>query len=109
CGMAKAKYYLLTADSFTGEEAERMNLISLALDDAEVEGRAVEIATRLALGPKQAISWTKQALNMWMRQAAPIFEASLALELTGMASPEGREGMDAFLAKRKPDFASLKS
>lgn len=104
CGMAKAKYYLLTADSFTGEEAERMNLISLALDDEEVEGRAVEIATRLAEGAPGAIRWTKHALNHWLRQAGPIFEASLAMEFIGIASPEGKEGIDAFLQKRPPQF-----
>jgi len=104
CGMAKAKYYLLTADSFTGEEAERMNLISLALDDEEVEARSVEIASRLAEGAPGAIRWTKYALNHWLRQAAPIFDASLAMEFIGMASPEGREGMDAFLQKRPAKF-----
>lgn len=104
CGMAKAKYYLLTADSFTGEEAERMNLISLALDDAEVEGKAVELASRLAEGAPGAIRWTKHALNNWLRQAGPIFDASLAMEFIGMASPEGKEGMDAFLQKRPARF-----
>jgi enoyl-CoA hydratase len=104
CGLAKAKYYLLTADSFTGEEAERMNLVSLALDDAEVESRAVEIAARLAEGAPGAIRWTKHALNSWLRQAGPIFDASLAMEFIGMAGPEGKEGMDAFLQKRPPRF-----
>jgi enoyl-CoA hydratase len=104
CGLAKAKYYLLTADSFTGEEAERMNLVSLALDDAEVEPKAVEIASRLAEGAPGAIRWTKHALNNWLRQAGPIFDASLAMEFIGMASPEGKEGMDAFLQKRPPRF-----
>ncbi|MGA0569987.1 enoyl-CoA hydratase/isomerase family protein [Variovorax sp. VNK109] len=104
CGMAKAKYYLLTADVFTGEQAERMNLVSLALDDAEVESRAIQVAVQLATGPRHAISWTKQALNMWVRQATPIFQASLAYEMMGMAGPEGREGIDAFLEKRTPDF-----
>ena len=104
CGMAKAKYYLLTAETFTGEEAERMNLVSMALDDAEVEDRALEIAARLADGPRNAIGWTKQALNGWMRQAAPIFEQSHAMEMIGIGGPEGREGISAFLEKRKPDF-----
>ncbi len=104
CGMAKAKYYLLTADSFTGEEAERMNLISLALEDSEVEAKAVELASRLADGAPGAIRWTKHALNNWLRQAGPIFDASLAMEFIGMASPEGKEGMDAFLQKRQPQF-----
>ncbi len=104
CGMAKAKYYLMTAETFTGEEAERMNLISLALPDEEVEARAVEIATRFAEGAPAALRWTKMMLNHWVKQAGPIFDASLALEFIGFASPEGTEGIDAFLEKRKTQF-----
>jgi enoyl-CoA hydratase len=104
CGMAKAKYYLMTADTFTGEEADRMNLISMALDDAEVEQKAIDIASKFADGPPGALRWTKHALNSWLRQAGPIFDASLALEFIGMAGPEGKEGMDAFLQKRTPNF-----
>jgi enoyl-CoA hydratase len=37
CGLAKAKYYLLTCDQVLGEEAERIGLISLAVEDAELE------------------------------------------------------------------------
>lgn len=104
CGMAKAKYYLLTADHFSGDEAERMNLVSMALEDEEVEGKAIEVATRLAESAPDAVRWTKQALNAWLRQAGPIFDTSLALEFMGMSGPEGREGVDAFLEKRKPQF-----
>ncbi|MHA6688088.1 enoyl-CoA hydratase/isomerase family protein [Mesorhizobium sp. A556] len=104
CGMAKAKYYLLTAQSFTGEEAERMNLVSLAVPDEEVEARAVEIASRLAQGAPTAQRWTKMMLNHWIKQALPIFDASLAFEFIGFAGPEGREGIDAFLEKRAPSF-----
>ena len=71
CGMAKAKYYLLTADNFSGEEAERMNLVSMALDDERVEGRAIEVAARLAESAPAGVRWTKQTLNHWIRQAAP--------------------------------------
>jgi enoyl-CoA hydratase len=104
CGMAKAKYYLLTADHFTGEEAERMNLVSMAVEDSDVESKAVDVASRLAESAPGAIRWTKQSLNSWLRQAEPIFDASLALEFTGMGGPEGREGIDAFLQKRRPNF-----
>jgi len=104
CGMAKAKYYLLTADTITGEEAERMNLVSLALPDEEVEARALEIANRLAQGAPAAQRWTKMMLNHWIKQAMPIFDASLAFEFTGFAGPEGKEGIDAFLEKRSPSF-----
>ena len=37
CGMAKAKYYLLTCDALSGEEAERIGLVSLCVDDDEVQ------------------------------------------------------------------------
>ena len=104
CGMAKAKYYLLTADAMTGAEAERMNLVSMAVPDEDVQTRALEIATRLAKGAPTAQRWTKMMLNHWVRQALPIFDASLALEFMGFAGPEGTEGIDAFLEKRKPDF-----
>jgi enoyl-CoA hydratase len=43
-------------------------------------------------------------LNHWIKQAQPIFDASLALEFTGFAGPEGTEGIDAFLEKRSPNF-----
>jgi enoyl-CoA hydratase len=106
CGMAKAKYYLFTAENFSGEEAERMGLVSLAVDDAELDEKAVQVATRLAQSAPAALRWTKHVLNHWLRQAAPIFDASLALEFIGFAGPEGKEGIDAFLQKRKPSFPS---
>src|SRR3954465_14980560 len=94
----------MTAENLTGEEAERMNLVSLALPDEEVEARAIKIASGLAQSAPAALRWTKTMLNHWMKQAAPIFEASLALEFIGFAGPEGKEGIDAFLEKRKPSF-----
>jgi enoyl-CoA hydratase len=104
CGMARAKYYLLLSETFTGQEAADMGLVSLAVEASEVEGKAVEIASRLAELAPAATRWTKYTMNHWLRQAAPIFDASLALEFIGFAGPEGREGIDAFLQKRPPSF-----
>ena len=50
CGMAKAKYYLLLCDAVSGEEAERIGLVSLAVEDEELDAKAVELATRLEIG-----------------------------------------------------------
>src|ERR671914_2501714 len=50
CGMAKAKYYLLTCETLTGEEAERIGLVSLCVDDDEVQDKALSVATTLADG-----------------------------------------------------------
>jgi enoyl-CoA hydratase len=104
CGMAKAKYYLLLCDELLGAEAERIGLISLAVDDAALDGKAVEIASRLAEGAQSAIRWTKYSLNNWLRQAGPAFDTSLALEMLGFTGAEAAEGLAAHLEKRKPSF-----
>lgn len=104
CGMAKAKYYLLTCDMLNGAEAERIGLISLAVEDADLDAKAVEVATRLAEGAQSAIRWTKYALNNWLRSAGPAFDASLALEFMGFTGPEVKEGLNSHLEKRPPSF-----
>jgi enoyl-CoA hydratase len=104
CGMARAKYYLLLSEPFTGQEAADMGIVSLAVDAEGLEAKAVDIASRLAEQAPAATRWTKHTLNHWLRQAAPIFDASLALEFIGFAGPEGREGIDAFLQKRAAVF-----
>ena len=55
CGMAKAKYYLLTCETLSGEEAERIGLVSLCVDDHEVHERALAVATDLAAGAQSAL------------------------------------------------------
>lgn len=104
CGMAKAKYYLLLCDAVSGAEAERIGLISLAVEDAELDAKAVEIAVRLATGAQSAIRWTKYALNNWLRLAGPSFDASLALEFLGFGGPDVQEGLASHKEKRRPSF-----
>ena len=104
CGMAKAKYYLLTCEPLLGAEAERIGLITEALEDAALDDRAVAIAARLAEGAQSAIRWTKYSLNNWLRQAGPAFDASLALEFLGFDSPDVKEGLLSHKEKRKPVF-----
>jgi enoyl-CoA hydratase/carnithine racemase len=104
CGLAKAKYYLLLCEEVLGAEAERIGLISLAVDDSELDAKAVEVATKLAEGAQSTIRWTKYALNNWLRNMGPTFDASLALEFLGFSGPEVKEGVASHLAKRKPKF-----
>ena len=104
CGMAKAKYYLLTCDPLTGEEAERIGLVSLCVDDDEVQDRAMAVATQLAGGAQTAIRWTKQALNHWYRAQTAVLDASLAYEFLGFGGPEAREGLASHVEKRPPRF-----
>jgi enoyl-CoA hydratase len=104
CGMAKAKYHLLTCEPMSGEEAERIGMVSLCVDDEEVEERALDIARTLVNGSQSAIRWTKYALNNWLRVAGPIFDASLALEFIGFGGPDLREGVAARREKRPAVF-----
>jgi len=104
CGLARAKYYLLLCDPLSGEEAERIGLISKAVDDEELDATALALAERLANGAQSAIRWTKYSLNNWLRQMGPTFDASLALEFLGFTGPEAVEGLAAFRERRKPVF-----
>lgn len=106
CGLAKAKYYLLLCEPVRGDEAERIGLVSLCVDDDELHDRAVQIAGRLADGSPTAIRWTKYALNNWLRSAGPAFDTSLALEFMGFKGPDAQEGLASLREKRRPNFTT---
>ena len=104
CGMAKAKYYLLTCEPLTGEEAERIGLVSLCVDDDQLQDRALGVAVSLAGGAQSAIRWTKHSLNNWYRDHSSIFDASWGLEFYGFGGPDAAEGLASHREKRGPDF-----
>lgn len=103
-GMAKAKYYLLTCETLSGAEAERIGLVSTCVDDDDVVPTAAGIAESLAQGAQHAIRWTKRSLNHWYRLMGPAFEASLGLEFLGFGGPDVREGLAAHREKRPARF-----
>ena len=106
CGMAKAKYYLLTADFVNGKEAERIGLVSLCVPRAELMDKALAVADKLAAGSQQAIRLTKRSLNGWMNIARPIFESSLAMEMLCFLGEDAAEGVASVREKRAPKFPS---
>ncbi|HZD23971.1 MAG TPA: enoyl-CoA hydratase/isomerase family protein [Acidimicrobiia bacterium] len=103
-GMAKAKFYLLTNEPLTGEEAERIGLVAKVVNDDDLETYTRGLAGRLASGPGEALSWTKHTLNHWLRMAYPIFDASVAYEFLGFGGPDVAEGLAAAKEKRPPAF-----
>ncbi len=105
CGMAKAKYYLLTSDFVDGREAERIGLVSKAVAPERVLPEALEIADNLAAGPQLAQQFTKRALNQWLRFGGlASFDYSAALEMFGFFSSDPREGARAIQERRPPRF-----
>jgi enoyl-CoA hydratase len=109
CGMAKAKYYLLTADFLDGKECERIGLVSLCCPRAELMERAFKVADKLAAGSQTAIRFTKKSLNNWMHVARPIFDNSLALEMLCFMGDDAPQGVAAVREKRAPDFPSAQA
>jgi enoyl-CoA hydratase len=104
CGLAKARYHLLTNKPVSGAEAERIGLVAISVPDGEVIEAAFGVARTLAAGSQTAIRWTKHALNNWLKAAGPNFDTSLALEFLGFRLSDAREGLAAARAKRPASF-----
>ncbi len=104
CGMARARYYLMTGEMVTGAEAERIGLVSKALPREQVLEESLRVADGLAAGPQLAIRLTKRALNGWLRTAGPIFDQSAAYEMLTFMGEDVKEGLAALTEKRLPVF-----
>jgi len=104
-GKYKAMRYILTGDPFSAKEACDMGLVSEITADADVEKRAVEMAQQIAALPPLAILQAKEAV---MRGMDAALDTGLALETKSaqilFASQDQKEGMAAFIEKRKPKF-----
>lgn len=104
-GKYKAMRYVLTGDLFGAKEAEAMGLVSEVVPDAEVEKRAVAMAAQIAELAPLAIQQTKESVIRGMDAS---LETGLTLETRTLqilfASKDQKEGMAAFIEKRKPKF-----
>jgi enoyl-CoA hydratase len=107
CGMAKAKYLLLTCQMISGEEAERIGLVSLTVERDELLDTARRIAGDLSSGAQEAIRWTKYSLNQWYRQNGAMFDASLGLEFLGFGGADVVEGVASHRERRAPKFSGV--
>jgi enoyl-CoA hydratase/carnithine racemase len=105
-GKYKAMKYILTGEQFSSKEALDMGLVSEVVPDPEVEGRAIDLARQIAALPPLAIQLAKEAVLAGME--APLSSA-LALETKSLqilfSSQDQKEGMRAFIEKRKPKFS----
>jgi enoyl-CoA hydratase len=104
-GYARAKEYLMTGDSLTAAEAARIGLINHAVPAAELDQRVDDFTRRLVAGPRQAIRWTKTAVNIGLKQLAHgIMDVGLSYELITNSSADHQEAVSAFRDKRRPVF-----
>jgi enoyl-CoA hydratase len=101
-GPARAKHYLMTGAFLSAEEAASMGMINKVVPEGSVKDVAIEYAEMLASGPREAIVWTKYSVNKLLKDHVNlILDSSLALETLTFKSPERKEAVAAFAAKRK--------
>jgi 2-(1,2-epoxy-1,2-dihydrophenyl)acetyl-CoA isomerase len=104
-GYARAFEWLCSGRRLTAPEAHAWGLVSEVVDDDALPARAAELAGELAALPTRAIGMTKRLLD---RAASSGLEEQLEreaqLQAAATQSEDFREGVAAFLAKRKPEF-----
>ena len=104
-GFARAKEYLFTGDLMTAAEAERIGLINHCVPMDELDDKVYSLARRLASGASKSIRWTKQVVNIPLRQLAhSMMDLSLSVETQSNLSADHQEAVTAFTNKRKPNF-----
>ncbi len=104
-GPALAKRYLMTGDSLTAAEAERIGLVNSSVPADQLDDQALAFAQRLADGAPLAVRYTKMAVNQLVKQALTnAFDYSMALELVTFVSADHKEALQALREKRKPRF-----
>jgi 2-(1,2-epoxy-1,2-dihydrophenyl)acetyl-CoA isomerase len=106
-GLRRAQELVLTNKRVTADEAAELGLITRVLDDEALATEAHESATQLAAGATPALG---KARNLLLSSFDSSLESHMEAESRAIAessrTPQGREGIDAFLAKRRPDFSA---
>lgn len=104
-GFPKAKEALLLGDLIPAPQAAEIGLINHAVPAEDLDDKVNEIATKLNLGAPRSIRWTKQVMNLQLRQIAqPLMDLGMANETLSMFEEEHTEAVKAFAEKRDPVF-----
>jgi enoyl-CoA hydratase len=104
-GKAKAMDLLLTGRTIDASEADRLGLVSRVAPAGKALDLALEVAAEIALMPLQALMMLKESVNRAYETPLSeglLFERRMVHAL--FATQDQKEGMAAFLEKRKPSF-----
>ncbi len=101
-GPVRAKHYLMTGDFISAEEAAAAGMINKVVPEGTVVQHAIQYAEMLAGGPRDAIIWTKYAVNKLIKEQVHLnLDTAAAHEMLTFRSPERKEAVAAFREKRK--------
>jgi len=105
-GYQRAAELMLLGQPFTAEKAHEVGIVTAVVPEAELFERAGKAAAALAELPPESIRLTKRLMKSAHADAVKqqIGEEG-RIFVERLASPEAKEAMSAFLAKRKPDFS----
>jgi 2-(1,2-epoxy-1,2-dihydrophenyl)acetyl-CoA isomerase len=104
-GMARAFEYAATGRDIPADEAERVGLVNRVVPPGELEAVTMELARSLAAGPTRTIGLIKRTLNRALvTDLTALLEYEAAIQEIAAASSDHREGVAAFLEKRKAVF-----
>lgn len=104
-GYARAKYYMLTGEMLTADDALAMGLVNFVVPVTELDNKVNEIATKLANGARYAIRSTKATMNIGLKALAnQMMDAGMAYEAIAARTEDHAEAVSAFIEKRRPNF-----
>jgi methylglutaconyl-CoA hydratase len=104
-GPRAARRYMLTAERFDAAEARRIGLVHQVAEPDDLDGLVATIVAAIKLGGPQAIAETKRLALDVGGAPSEAMRADTAARIARLrASPEGKEGVSAFLEKRKPGW-----
>ena len=104
-GRGWASIISLTGDFLEAEEAHRIGYIDVLVDEGEHVNRALELAARMTRWSPVSLRLAKDAIRTAFElplEEGLIYEKERFLDAFG--SDDGREGVSAFMEKRRPDF-----
>jgi enoyl-CoA hydratase/carnithine racemase len=105
-GQGRASELLYTGRMMEGPEAERWGFYNRLVDPEALPAEAAAFAATLAAGPTFAHGMTKRQLQLeWDMGVDQAIDAEAQAQAICMQTEDFRRAYDAFVAKRKPEFA----
>lgn len=104
-GISRALEMAITGRKVKADEALQIGLVNKVVPDAELAAETMKLAQQLAALPPRAIGLTKRAMNRaWTVELDDQLEYEAMSQTTAGQTRDHREGVTAFLEKRKPNF-----
>lgn len=106
-GPAKAKELIYTSDNIGAEEAFKIGLVNQVYEDDKLYDELDKLASKIANKSSVILSIAKEAINGGLeKEIAEGLKYETNLFAMGFSTEDQKEGMDAFLNKRKPHFTN---